>query len=100
MKTLDTISSLSSAITMITKNVLGLSITIISYKWIEERIALTHINSTLLTYIIAFVVLDFLIIGSIELNIQIIFSGTAISSITAVKNLTWHVQCDNPFPLL
>ena len=56
---LDTISSLSSAITMITKNVLGLSITIISYKWIEERIALTHINSTLLTYIIAFVVLDF-----------------------------------------
>ena len=56
---LDTISSLSSAITMITKNVLGLSITIISYKWIEERIALTHINSTLLTYVIAFIVLDF-----------------------------------------
>lgn len=56
---LDTISSLSSAITMITKNVLGLSITIISYKWIEARIALTHINSTLLTYVIAFIVLDF-----------------------------------------
>ena len=56
---LDTASSLTSAITMITKNVLGLSVTIISYRWIEERIALTHINSTLLTYVIAFVVLDF-----------------------------------------
>ena len=57
--TLDTISSLTSAITMITKNVLGLSVTILSYKWIEERIALTHINPTLLTYVIAFIVLDF-----------------------------------------
>ena len=56
---LDTISSLTSAITMITKNILGLSITIISYTWIEERVALTHIPTSMLTYIIAFVVLDF-----------------------------------------
>ena len=56
---MDTVSSLTSAITMITKNVLGLSITIISYSWIEERIALTHITSTWLTYVIAFVALDF-----------------------------------------
>lgn len=56
---LDTISSLTSGLTMITKNVLGLSITIITYTWIEERIALTHINSTVLTYVIAFIVLDF-----------------------------------------
>ena len=48
---LDTASSLTSAITMITKNVLGLSVTIISYRWIEERIALTHINSTLLKHL-------------------------------------------------
>ena len=56
---LDTASSLTSAITMITKNVLGLSVTIISYQWIEARIALTHVNSTVLTYVIAFIVLDF-----------------------------------------
>jgi sterol desaturase/sphingolipid hydroxylase (fatty acid hydroxylase superfamily) len=56
---MDTVSSLTSAITMITKNVLGLSITIISYSWIEERIALTHITSTWITYVIAFVALDF-----------------------------------------
>lgn len=56
---MDTVSSLTSALTMITKNVLGLSITIISYSWIEERIALTHITTTWLTYVIAFVALDF-----------------------------------------
>ena len=43
---MDTVSSLSSAITMVTKNVLGLSITIISYSWIEEKIA----NSIALDY--------------------------------------------------
>jgi alkylglycerol monooxygenase len=56
---MDMISSLSSAMSMITKNVLGLSITIISYGWIESKIALTHIHITWLTYVIAFVVLDF-----------------------------------------
>ncbi len=56
---MDTVSSLSSAITMVTKNVLGLSFTILSYNWIEERVAITHITTTWLTYIIAFVSLDF-----------------------------------------
>ena len=56
---MDTVSSLSSAITMVTKNVLGLSFTILSYKWIEERVALTHITTSWLTYVIAFVSLDF-----------------------------------------
>lgn len=56
---LDTVSSLTSAITMITKNVLGLSFTVLSYQWMEEHIALTHIQATWATYLIAFVVLDF-----------------------------------------
>ena len=56
---MDTVSSLSSAITMVTKNVLGLSFTILSYKWIEAHIALTHIPTTWYTYVIAFVALDF-----------------------------------------
>ena len=59
MNHLDTASSLTSSITMITKNVLGLSFTILSYQWIEERVALTHIQSTWATYLIAFVALDF-----------------------------------------
>ena len=56
---MDTVSSLSSAITMVIKNVLGLSFTILSYKWIEQRVAITHISTTWLTYVIAFVCLDF-----------------------------------------
>ncbi len=56
---LDTVSSMSSGITMITKNVLGLSMTILSYGFIEERVALTQIQSTWVTYLIAFIVLDF-----------------------------------------
>ena len=59
MNHLDTASSLTSSITMVTKNVLGLSFTILSYQWIEEKVALTHIQSTWATYLIAFVVLDF-----------------------------------------
>jgi len=56
---LDTASSITSGITMITKNVLGLSFTVLSYQFIEERVALTHIQSSWATYLIAFVVLDF-----------------------------------------
>jgi sterol desaturase/sphingolipid hydroxylase (fatty acid hydroxylase superfamily) len=59
MNLLDTASSLTSSITMVTKNVLGLSFTILSYQWSEDRVALTHIESTWATYIFAFVVLDF-----------------------------------------
>lgn len=56
---LDTISSLSSGITNVTKDVLGLSIAIISYAWMEKHFAMVHIQSTLLLYCIAFLALDF-----------------------------------------
>jgi sterol desaturase/sphingolipid hydroxylase (fatty acid hydroxylase superfamily) len=56
---MDMISSLSSGVTNVTKDVLGLSITILSYDWLVNRIAVYHIKSTAWTYIIAFVVIDF-----------------------------------------
>ena len=56
---MDTVSSLTSSITMVTKNVLGLTIKILSYEWIAPRVALTHIDTTWGTYVVAFVVLDF-----------------------------------------
>ena len=56
---MDMISSLSSGITNVTKDVLGLSITILTYEWFVNRIAIYHIQSTVWTYIIAFVVIDF-----------------------------------------
>ena len=56
---LDTISSLSSGMTNTLKSIIGLSIIIISYDWMEERIALFEIKSTWLVYLLAFVGLDF-----------------------------------------
>ena len=55
----DTISSLSSGVTNVIKDVLGLSIVIISYGWLVDHFALLHIKSTIFLYLIAFVGLDF-----------------------------------------
>lgn len=55
---LDTISSLTSGITNSTKDVLGLSIAIISYKWMVDHMAIVHVQSSVLLYVIAFVSLD------------------------------------------
>lgn len=56
---MDMISSLSSGITNVTKDVLGLSFFIITYEKLMPHIALMHIQSTVWAYIIAFIVLDF-----------------------------------------
>jgi sterol desaturase/sphingolipid hydroxylase (fatty acid hydroxylase superfamily) len=59
VRTTDMISSLSSGITNVTKDVLGLSITILAYAWFEERVAIFHIKTTWLTYVIGFLAIDF-----------------------------------------
>ncbi len=59
VRNMDMIASLSSGITNVTKDVLGLSIIIISYTWIMNKIAIVHIQSSAWTYIIAFIALDF-----------------------------------------
>ena len=59
VRSMDMISSLTSGITNVTKDVLGLSFAIISYQCLLDRIAVTTVQSTFLTYIIAFVALDF-----------------------------------------
>jgi len=56
---MDMISSLSSGVTNVTKDVLGLSIAVLSYEWLVNRIAMYHVQSTWVTIMIAFVVLDF-----------------------------------------
>lgn len=56
---LDMISSLSSGVTNVTKDVLGLSIVIIAYSWLVSKVAIWHIHPTWLTYIIAFISIDF-----------------------------------------
>jgi len=59
VRNMDMISSLSSGITNVTKDVLGLSISVLSYSWIVNRVAIVHIQSSVWTYVIAFIALDF-----------------------------------------
>jgi sterol desaturase/sphingolipid hydroxylase (fatty acid hydroxylase superfamily) len=59
VSTLDMVSSLSSGVTNSTKDVLGLSIAIISYGWLVKHLAITHIQASWLLYVIAFLALDF-----------------------------------------
>lgn len=55
----DMISSLSSGITNVTKDVLGLSLVVISYAWLYDKLGFFEIKATWLVYVIAFIALDF-----------------------------------------
>src|SRR5947208_4038571 len=59
VRNMDMISSLSSGITNVTKDVLGLSISILTYSWLVNKVALVHFETSIWTYVIAFIVLDF-----------------------------------------
>jgi sterol desaturase/sphingolipid hydroxylase (fatty acid hydroxylase superfamily) len=59
VRTLDMVSSLSSGVTNSTKDVLGLSIAIISYGWLVNHLAVIHLQSSWVLYVIAFLALDF-----------------------------------------
>ncbi len=58
-KTLDTVSSISSGLTNIIKDSLGLAFIVVSYPFLVEHLALTQVKATWLVWLIAFVVLDF-----------------------------------------
>jgi alkylglycerol monooxygenase len=59
IRSMDTLSSLSSGLTNVIKDVLGLTVIIVSYAWLVEHIALFEIKSTLLVYVLAFLGKDF-----------------------------------------
>ncbi len=59
IRSMDTLSSLSSGLTNATKDVLGLTLVIVSYAWVEARVGLFDIQSTWLVYVIAFIGVDF-----------------------------------------
>jgi len=58
-KPLDTISSLSSGLTNIIKDSLGLVLIIISYPFLLDNLAIYEIKSSWLVYVIAFICIDF-----------------------------------------
>lgn len=55
----DTISSLGSGITNIVKDVLGLSVAIVSYDWMAGHLALIRLEATWQLFLVAFLVKDF-----------------------------------------
>src|ERR1043165_7302770 len=59
VRNMDMISSLSSGITNVTKDVLGLSFVILSYPFFLNHLALISIPSSAVVYVIAFFSLDF-----------------------------------------
>ena len=56
---MDSVSSISSGITNAVKDVLGLSLTFISYEWLVSKVAVFHLEANVFAYIIAFIVIDF-----------------------------------------
>lgn len=59
LRSMDTISSLSSGSTNTLKNIMGLTVIIFSYGWLESKIAIIHIEATWLVYVLAFIAIDF-----------------------------------------
>lgn len=55
----DTLSSLSSGVTNVLKDSLGLAVVLVSYPYLVSHLAVTEISSNWLTWIIAFIVIDF-----------------------------------------
>lgn len=70
---MDSISSVSSGMVNSVKDVLGLSITLISYEFIVSKIAVFQIESGIITYLIGFIAIDFYGYWSHRLSHQINF---------------------------
>ena len=70
---MDSVSSISSGMVNSVKDVLGLSITLISYDWIVSKIALFQLEASILAYIIGFIAIDFYGYWSHRLSHQINF---------------------------
>ena len=68
---MDTLSSLSSGMTNILKDILGLVVVIVSYPFLLENLSLTTLKSTLSLYIVAFICIDFASYWSHRLNHKI-----------------------------
>lgn len=58
-KVMDTVSSISSGLTNIIKDTLGLAVIVVSYPFLLEHLALTEIKVTWVVWSVAFLALDF-----------------------------------------
>ena len=70
---MDTLSSLSSGITNLLKDLLGIGVIIISYPFIKKSISIVELNESILLYFTAFICLDFASYWNHRLNHSINF---------------------------
>lgn len=56
---MDTVSSVSSGMTNSVKDVLGISVSLLSYSWLVSKIAIFHLEASIWAYLIGFVAIDF-----------------------------------------
>ncbi len=59
IRSMDSISSFSSGITNVVKDVLGLSLSIITYGWLVGKVAIIHLEASWLLYVVGFIAVDF-----------------------------------------
>jgi len=55
----DTLSSLSSGVTNLLKDSLGLAIVLISYPYLSSKLAITEMSDSVVTWVVAFIAIDF-----------------------------------------
>ncbi len=73
LNSMDTISSLSSGMTNVIKDSLGLVLVIISYPWLLKHLAVFDIEATWAVYLVGFIAVDFAGYGSHRLNHSVNF---------------------------
>ena len=56
---MDSVSSVSSSIANARKDVLGLSITFISFGWMVSKMAVFYLEANIFTYLVAFIIIEF-----------------------------------------
>ncbi len=76
LRSFDTLSSISSGLTNVTKDVLGLSFVVLSYPFLVNKMAIFEVNNGFWTYLIAFLALD--------------FSGYWVHRISHKNNFFWN----------
>jgi sterol desaturase/sphingolipid hydroxylase (fatty acid hydroxylase superfamily) len=89
VRNMDMISSLCSGVLNVTKDVLGLSIALISYEWLLAHLAIATIKTTWLVYIIAFIVLDFAgyVVHALDHKVNILWNSHIIHHSSEDYNL-------------
>lgn len=58
-KVMDSVSSISSGLTNIIKDSLGIGVVIVTYPYLLEHLVLYHIENSWVTWVVAFIVIDF-----------------------------------------